>query len=247
MSEDNSVLTRTAPPPQVRIAYGSHAEQYALVWQGGAAAATRPLVLLLHGGYWRPAYDLAHMSSMAAVLAADGWTVANVEYRRIPGHPEAMAEDLQRALQVLLAFTSPHNGRVLVAGFSAGGHLALWLAATHASLQAVVALAPVASLEKALQLQLSNDAVSEFLGPAATTLLPDWDPEALPDSQKPVFILHGDADDTVPLELSQRYLARHRHAQLKVLSQTGHYALIDPLSSAWPEVLATMRRASEAA
>jgi acetyl esterase/lipase len=246
MSEDDSVLTRIAPPPQARIAYGSHAEQYALVWQGGAVAATRPLVLLLHGGYWRPAYDLAHMNSMAAVLAAEGWTVANVEYRRIPGHPEAMAEDLHLALQALLARTSPHNGRVLVVGFSAGGHLALWLAATHASLQAVVALAPVASLEKALQLRLSNDAVSEFLGSAATTLT-DWDPEVRPDSQRPVFILHGDADDTVPLELSQRYVARHPHAQLKVLPHTGHYALIDPLSPAWPEVLAAMRRASEAA
>ena len=216
MSADDSVLTRMAPPPLARIAYGSHAEQYALVWQGGAVAATRPLVLLLHGGYWRPAYDLAHMNSMAAVLAAEGWTVANVEYRRIPGHPEAMAEDLHLALQALLARTSPHNGRVLVAGFSAGGHLALWLAATHASQPAT---APVASLERALQLRLSNAAVSEFLGSAATTLT-DWDPEVRPDSQRPVFILHGDADDTVPLELSQRYLARHRHARLKVLSQT---------------------------
>ena len=145
----------------------------------------------------------------------------------------------------LPARTSPHNQRVLVAGFSAGGHLALWLAATRASIQAVLALAPVACLEPALQLRLSDDAVSEFLGPDATTL-PDWDPEALPDSPVPVFIVHGDADDTVPLELSQRYAARHRHAQLKVLSQTGHYALIDPLSPAWPEVLAAMRRASEA-
>lgn len=243
MSEDSSVLTRTAPPPQARVAYGSHAEQYALVWQGGSVAAARPLVLLLHGGYWRPAYDLAHMNSMAAALAADGWTVANVEYRRIPGHPQAMAEDLHLALQVLRARTAPHNGRVLVAGFSAGGHLALWLAATQLSLQAVVALAPVASLEKASQLRLSNDAVSEFLGPSATTL-PDWDPEFLPDSQVPVFIVHGDADDTVPLELSQRYVARHRHAQLRVLSQTGHYALIDPLSPAWSEVLAALRRAA---
>lgn len=246
MSEDSSVLTRTAPPPQARIAYGSHAEQYALVWQGGAVAATRPLVLLLHGGFWRPAYDLTHMNSMAAALAAEGWTVANVEYRRIPGQPRAMAEDLHLAWQALLARTSPHNGRVLIAGFSAGGHLALWLAAMQTSLHAVVALAPVASLEKAAQLRLSNDAVSEFLGPSATTWS-DWDPDALPDSQVPVFIVHGDADDTVPLELSQRYVARHGRAQLKVLVQTGHYALIDPLSPAWSEVLGAIRRASEAA
>jgi acetyl esterase/lipase len=87
MTEDLSVLTRGAPPPRARIDYGAHPDQHALVWPGATAAAARPLVLLLHGGFWRPAYNLAHMSPMAAALAAAGWMVANVEYRRIPGYP----------------------------------------------------------------------------------------------------------------------------------------------------------------
>ncbi len=245
MTEDLSVLTRGAPPPRARIDYGKHPHQHALVWQGATAtAAERPLVLLLHGGFWRPAYDLAHMSPMAAALAASGWTVANVEYRRISGNPETTAADLRLALLTLPSRIDAHNGRVLLAGFSAGGHLALWLAAVHAPLHAVLALAPVASLRQAQQLQLSHDATSEFLGVAT---LQHWDPETLPDSVAPVFIVHGELDDTVPLELSRRYVARHPRAQLMSLPDTRHFALIDPDSPAWPAVLSAVQRSAAAA
>jgi acetyl esterase/lipase len=245
VSEDSSVLTRVASPPGARIDYGSHADQHALVWQGTtASAAARPLVLLLHGGFWRPAYDLSHMSPMAAALAAAGWTVANVEYRRVPGAPETTASDLRVALETLPIRIGAHNGRILLAGFSAGGHLALWLAAARAPLHAVLALAPVASLQQARQLQLSDNAVGEFFG--ATATLQRWDPETLPYGAAPVFIVHGEADDTVPLDLSRRYMARHPLAQLMELAGTGHYALIDPDSRAWPSVLAALRRSAAA-
>lgn len=246
MSEDDSVLTRAAPPPDARIDYGALPEQHARVWRGAAATASaRPLVLLLHGGFWRPAYDLSHMSPMAAALAALGWTVANVEYRRVAGNPQATASDLQRALAILPGRIASHNGQVVVAGFSAGGHLALCLAAARAPLQAVLALAPVASLQRARLLQLSHGSVEEFLGPAAS--VQDWDPEALPDATVPVFIVHGEMDDTVPLELTRRYLAHHPRAQLVALPQAAHYALIDPASSAWPMVVGTLQRAAAAA
>ena len=238
MTEDLSVLTRAAPPPRARIDYGAHPDQHALVWEGATASAQRPLVLLLHGGFWRPAYGLAHMSPMAAALAASGWTVANIEYRRSPGNPQTSAADLRLALTTLPARIGRHNGRILLAGFSAGGHLALWLAAAHAPLHAVLALAPIASLRQAHEMQLSHDATGEFLGVAT---LQHWDPETLPDSAAPVFIVHGELDDTVPLELSRRYVARHPRAQLIALPDTRHYALIDPDSRAWPAVLSALR------
>lgn len=243
MSEDLSVLTRAAPPPDARIDYGALPEQHALLWRGRTDTATgRPLVVLLHGGFWRPAYDLAHMSSMAAALAAAGWTVANVEYRRVAGEPALTAADLQRALATLPARIDGHNGRVLVAGFSAGGHLALWLAANGAPLHAVLALAPVASLQEARQRRLSQDAVEEYFGAAAR--LQDWDPESLPDSAAPVFIVHGERDERVPLDLSRRYVSRHPQARLTVLPQIGHFALIDPCAQAWSAVVAALENAA---
>ena len=52
----------------------------------------------------------------------------------------------------------------VVIGHSAGGHLALRLASEPVPLKAVVALAPVADLRLAYELNLSNGAVVEFLG-----------------------------------------------------------------------------------
>ena len=193
-AEDTSVLSRAAPPPDQRLAYGEHADQYAQVWQGaGNAAAQRPLVLLAHGGYWRPAYDLQHMAPMAAALAAAGWTVANVEYRRIPGDPAAALDDLREASERLPRRIPRHDRRVLLAGFSAGGHLALMLAASARQLHAVLALAPVASARRAQELHLSNDAVEEFVGGGGQRIA-DWDPVTQPDPAMPVFIVHGETD-----------------------------------------------------
>ena len=54
--------------------------------------------------------------------------------------------------------------RIIVLGHSAGGQLALALAAHHNSMRAAVALAGVVNLRRAWELHLSNDAVAEFLG-----------------------------------------------------------------------------------
>jgi len=247
MSEDDSVLTRAAPPPSLRIAYGSQADQYALVWQGtSASAASQPLIVLLHGGFWRPKYDLGHMSSMAAALAATGLTVANVEYRRIPGDPESMISDLRLALTTLPSKIAAHNGRILLVGFSAGGHLALLLAATSALGNAVLALAPIACLDRARQLRLSDDAASEFVG-VSTDRWQRWCPAAMPSCNVPVSIVHAEDDETVPVELSRRYVERHPQAQLMTLPHAGHFALIDPESRAWPAVLTAVRQSAAAA
>ena len=44
------------------------------------------LVVFVHGGFWRAAYDRQHTGPLAAALAARGYPVAAVEYRRI-GQP----------------------------------------------------------------------------------------------------------------------------------------------------------------
>ena len=49
--------------------------------------------------------------------------------------------------------------------------------------------------------------------------------------------MHGDADDTVPLSQSERYVAGAVAAgdpgRLVVLPGVGHYELIDPADPAW--------------
>src|SRR5689334_16794681 len=164
--DDLSVLTRPARASDEVVAYGTDPDQVADVRFGAAGAADRPLVLILHGGFWRPEYDRAHTGPMAEAIADAGWTVASVEFRRVSGKPEPTLDDVAAALADLPAKIARHDGRVVLIGHSAGGHLALWVATARPqpTLAGVLALAPVADLRLADALNLGNGATRLFLG-----------------------------------------------------------------------------------
>ncbi|MGH8177170.1 MAG: alpha/beta hydrolase [Steroidobacter sp.] len=245
MPEDESVLTRPAGAPDKTVRYGTEAEQIADLRLGDRHTGRRPLVVILHGGFWKPAYDRTHTGPMAAALAEGGWTVASAEYRRIPGNPDATLEDVSLLLNHLRTQTSHHNGRIVLIGHSAGGHLALWAAATlkETPLLGVLALAPVADLQLARERELGSGAVMAFLGVAPESR-PDLDPRRLPGVAVATTILHGDADETVPFAITESYVAAHPDTRLVRLVRTGHYGIIDPLSDAWPTVVEELRRLS---
>jgi len=144
------------------LRYGTHPDQVVdLTYPEGVTRP--PLVVLLHGGFWRVAYDRVHVRVVADALTAQGFAVANVEYRRVGGGggwPSTFTDvaDAVDAVQLALA-DRVDLGAVAYVGHSAGGHLALWAAvrdrlpadapgrADRAPLvRAVVALAPAADL-----------------------------------------------------------------------------------------------------
>jgi len=236
VADDDSVLTRPAPEPDVVVAFGPGADDVADVQLGGD---DQPLLIVIHGGFWRPAYDRSHLRAMLHALAAEGFTAAAPEYRRIPGDPDAALEDVRVALRVLpVELRGRHDGRVIVLGHSAGGHLALWAAAVApaAGLVGTVALAPVADLAGADRERLGSGAVEAFLGGPASSR-PELDPLRMMSAALPVTLLHGAADTAVPLRQSEAYVAAHAAAQLHPMPGVGHFALIDPASSAWPDVV----------
>jgi acetyl esterase/lipase len=243
MVEDESVLSRAAGAPDETVAYGDAPGQIADIRVGRGTPERRPLVVLVHGGFWRPAYDRAHTGPMSDALAAAGWTVATIEYRRIPGQPDLTLEDVGRAVDDLPALTKPHNGKAILIGHSAGGHLVLWAGATRtrAPLAGIVALAPVADLRLGQERNLGNGAVRAFLGEDAQARA-DADPIRLPAPIAPVTIVHGELDDTVPIEVGRAYARVHRDTRLVALRNAGHYGVIDPLSDAWPSVVAELQR-----
>jgi acetyl esterase/lipase len=237
--DDDSVLTRAAAGPDVVVSYGPGAADVAEVQLGGDDL---PLVIVLHGGFWRPEYDVTHLRAMIHGLAAEGFTAAAPEYRRLPGDPDSMLEDVRVALRILpVELRGRHDGRVVVMGHSAGGHLALWAAAVAPppGLVGTVALAPVADLAGAERERLGNDAVEAFLGGPASSR-PDLDPTRMVSATEPVVLLHGDADLAVPLRQSEAYAAAHPRSVLQVLAGEGHFGLIDPRSTAWHEVIAAV-------
>lgn len=243
MKEDESVYSRTAAQPDETVAYGSGSEQIADLRFGGEGAERRPLVMVVHGGFWRPQWDRAHAGPQSAALASAGWTVATIEYRRVPGQPDLTLDDVSRAVVSVPALAKHHNGKVVLIGHSAGGHLVLWAGAKNVSpgIAGVIALAPAADLRLSQQRDLGNGAALAFLGVDATER-PDVDPKVLPTPRMPVTIIQGALDDTVPPEIARSYVATHRSVRLIELPGAGHAAVIDPLSRAWPTVIEELSR-----
>lgn len=237
MSEDQSVLTRKGREPDEELRYGDHADQVIDHWH---AKNPRPLVVYIHGGFWRPEYDRMHARSLGAALSDLGWPVASLEYRRVPGEPDVTTSDIRTALDALPDLVDVQAGYVLV-GHSAGGQLALWAAATlnPVRLRGVVALAPVADLLLADQLMLGNSAVQAFIGSGVRN---DLDPVHLPAPIASVSILHGVNDTEVPLQVAESYFTAHPTSRFHRIPNCGHYELIDPLTDPFNDLATELAR-----
>lgn len=255
MSED--ILSRPPAKPDAHVAYGTAPSQFAELFLP-KGAGPHPVVVALHGGFWRARYDLTHFSHLCAALAAQGYAVWSVEYRRL-GEPgggwTGTFDDAATGAGSVRSVAAQYQldlKRVVTLGHSAGGHLALWLAArsrlNHVAptlpVRGVVALAAVSDLALGAELGLSNGVVKELLG-GTPKEVPERYHQASPSQLLPLGVpqqlLHGTTDDIVPLEMSRRYAEAARKAGDQVtlvpVEKAGHFELIDPLSFAWPRVL----------
>ncbi len=241
--DDRSVLTRAVAAPDTTVSYGTLPEQIADVRFGDERAIHRPLVVIVHGGFWRPSIDRMHTGPMAVALAEKGWTVAAIEYRRIPGQPDATIEDVRNALVTLPERIAKHDGRVLVVGHSAGGHLTLWAASARPTerLVGALALGPAADLRLAHERNLGDGAAMAFLG-VDPEQRADIDPKRMPSPQIPTTIVHGLQDEIVPVALAESYVESHPQVKLLRLRDAGHFAVIDPRSHEFPSVRKELER-----
>lgn len=249
MSED--VLSRKPPPPDKRLPYGSDPNQFLdlRLPARGKASAPRPLLINIHGGYWRAKYNLDHAGHLCAALTAAGIATANLEYRRVGneggGWPGTFA-DIRSSYQFLIQNARAHQvdgNKVIVMGHSAGGQLALCLAAHEPRITGAISLAGVVDLQRAYELHLSNDAVVEFLGGTPKEVPEHYseaDPMRLTIPSARQWLIHGSGDDVVPLAFSRDYVARHNaqkeDAHLLEIPGADHFDVIDPLSKAWQQV-----------
>lgn len=266
-SED--ILMLPAPPAGARIAYGADPLQFGEL-RLPDEAGSHPVVMLLHGGYWRARYDLAYFGHAAADLTSHGYATWNLEYRRV-GNPgggwPGMFLDVAAGMDHLrmLAAQYPLDLRhVVVLGHSAGGQLALWLAArprigpespvyTADPLlpKAVISLAGVLDLRQASARHLSNDAAHELLG-GPPEQYPDryaaTSPAELLPIGVPAILIHGASDENVPYALSHDYAEHARAAgdavELVTLPGVGHFEIVDPRAPEWQTVVEAIGRAS---
>jgi acetyl esterase/lipase len=258
MSE--SILDRTPPPADRRLRYGDAPEQFADL-RLPAGTGPFPAVAFIHGGFWRVRYDLLHTGHLCAALTTMGVATWNLEYRRLGntggGWPGTFL-DIASGLRFLVEHAveldvDPSN--VVVAGHSAGGHLALWsaglarlpsgspIAAVPVAVRAAVSLAGVVDLREAWRLGLSANVVAELIGGS-----PDEFPEryaaASPIELAPIsvrqLLVHGTGDEIVPISIGEGYVGAANRAgdiaSLLTLPDADHFAVIDPSSAEWPDI-----------
>ncbi|KUJ65740.1 lipase [Streptomyces albus subsp. albus] len=258
MAEERALFGLAPVPPDQTVRYGEHPDQLVDLHlpPAGAPAGPGPLVVLLHGGFWRQAYDRTHLTPCAAELARHGLPVALAEYRRVGGAGgwPVTCQDVAALVSAVRRHPVADGRPLVLVGHSAGGHLALWAAAQpSAGKVRVVAVAPVADLALAHRLGLGGGAVADLLGgpERVAERLPQADPARLLPLRNPVTILHGTADPDVPLAVSERYVAVAREAreaapggpepELRVLDGVGHFAPLTPGAPAFRTLLAAIR------
>jgi acetyl esterase/lipase len=247
-SED--ILTAKPPEAGLRLPYDKDPNQFVDV-RVPEGKGPHPVVFFIHGGYWRAKYDLTYAGHLCHALKKIGIATWNVEYRRV-GNPgggwPGTFEDIRSAYRMLDASQvndrlPPLNlKRVCVAGHSAGGQLALCLAAHEPEITRALSLGGVLDLRRGWELHLSNDAVAGFLG-GSPSEVPNHYREASPAEQRikaRQILIHGTADDSVPYELGQSYAERKKQSgenvELITFPDIGHFEIVDPGSTVWNKV-----------
>jgi acetyl esterase/lipase len=243
--EELGEWARARPLPAETLAYGGDGDQVVDL-HGPVGPDDRPLLLVLHGGFWRSQYTRRNTAALSVALAERGWPTANVEYRRLgPGGYRPMLEDVRAARERLGAF-----GTAVAIGHSAGGHLALWLAAEGA-VDGAVALGGVCDLEAAFSAGLGEGAVAELLGGSPDEVpdaYRDADPAARLPLGRPQVLVHGVDDDRVPVDHARGYAERAAAAgdDCRLVEFAGdHFMPIDPRSTAWPVLVDAVSSLSE--
>lgn len=264
-----------APVPDgaLRLSYGEDPLQFGEL-RLPAKAGPHPVAIVVHGGCWVAqlrtldprAVALDNMRPLAAALVDAGFATWNIEYRRLGnggGWPTTFS-DVANAADFLRTLARDHQldlERVVAVGHSAGGHLAMWLAARArvSSSSELFAADPLplvgaANLDGPADLQTMHPLQQRVCGAPVITDFMGGSPDERP----------GRYRDTSPVELlplkvrqayfagamfaehGESYAARARQAgddiEAVVDDAAGHFVFIDPQSAMWPRVMRGIRR-----
>ncbi len=252
-------------PLSLEIAYGDHPDQVGDLHLPTAVERPLPAVVLVHGGFWKWGWDRTLMTPLARNLSALGYAVWNIEYRRVGqeggGWPGTLA-DAAAALDALASRDDVDPARVATVGHSAGGHLALWLAARHrlpaGAPGAAPRVSPCAAVSQAGVTDLKKGA-ADRLGDGACQGLLGGEPRDVPERYAlasplellplgvPQLLVHGSRDTIVPPGQSRGYadaaLAAGDPVELVELASADHFDVIEATDPAWAAVVDWLARA----
>ncbi|HVF94349.1 MAG TPA: alpha/beta hydrolase [Sphingomonas sp.] len=250
---------RARPEPSATIDYGPDALQKVDLWRPDGAGPF-PVVVMVHGGCWQSSIaDRRLMDWIADDLRRNGIAVWNIEYRGVDrpggGYPGTFA-DVAAAADALGPAAKRYKldlRRVVAVGHSAGGHLALWLAArgrlpAKSPLRSARPLAirhavslgglpDLAATATSPDNGCGTEVVARLVGgdradPYADTSIPRLLPLRVPHD-----LVNGREDKIIPFRMATDYVATAKAAgdevALHTVPDTGHVELIAPETPAW--------------
>ncbi len=254
-------------PAGERVAYGDGPLQFGeLSLPDGPGP--HPTVVFIHGGCWLAAYDLTSTRALAQALVRSGYAVWNIEYRRVGdaggGWPGTFM-DVARATDHLRGLADRHPidlDRVVVMGHSAGGHLALWVAARQRlradsdlfvadplPVAGVVGLAPAPQLESLHAREVCGHVIDKLMGGGPDDhrrRYHDGSPVNLVPLGVPQIIIVGKYDEGWAWA-GRAYVNEARaigDAEVELIEarHAGHFEMINPDSSTWRVVRHALRQ-----
>lgn len=242
------------PPADQVITYGEDDLQFGEL-RLPSGDGPYPVMVLIHGGCWLSDYNLNHLRKMAAAFTDEGIATWLIEYRRVGdeggGWPGTF-DDAANGMDKIAELASEYNldlERLLVAGHSAGGHLAIWLAnrpsqwGEGVNPAAVLAMAPAADLVYLNEQHVCDDVVEKLMGGSATQVPERYELGSgtarlpLPVPQYVVLGAHDENWTPVGKRYVEAALASGSETYPIAASESGHFEMIDPDSSTWPLVL----------
>ena len=247
------------PKPDAKIAYGPGPQQFGELWLP-EGDGPHPLVVRIHGGCWtKSVATLNIMNPAAADLRRRGLAVWNIEYRGVDepggGYPGTY-QDVAAALDRVGGFADEAKlklDRVVVAGHSAGGHLALWTAARRKiasgplarrsglPVEAVMAIGAIPNLETDTNTACGVDSVEKMVGPARLGgRYGDTSPAHMLPLRTRQIVVVGANDTTTPPAISAAYVSRAKAAgdriEYRLLPDAAHAEEIAPGTPGWDRI-----------
>lgn len=259
MSRVHSEVKKT----KTRFYYGAADQQFADLYlpeQNDKVDELRPIVIVIHGGYWKDNHSLDSYATSQLIpeLISFGLAVWNIEYRRMEANGQNTAAPWPTVFaDVALAVDFINHiavdrcidlNQVYIIGHSAGGCLALWAASRkqipHTSplyQSEPLKISRAMAIGGVLNLSFANDLsqpeqVLRLMGGSETECPERYqacNPATLRDESVFTIIIHGANDTEVNAHQALTYdITDARNIQLEIWPDADHFSML-PHDGAW--------------